>query len=90
MKKMPAAAGQRQVLPRKPAKNVSRSLLIEHLGSEEGWALLSYDGTKLNPPIITAQAFALYIRRHGHGKFIENLEALDNSALQQIALQKSP
>ena len=87
MKKMPVAAGRQQ--SRRPAAEV-KPLLIEHLGEEEGWALLSYSGSKINPPIITAQAFALYIRRKGHGKFIENLDALGNPELQKIALQKVP
>ncbi|GAA3953880.1 hypothetical protein [Hymenobacter algoricola] len=85
MKKMPTAAGAAPGR-RKPRPGTAGQLLLEHLGDEEGWAVLS-GGQQLNPRILTAAALALYLSRNKLAARISNLDVLP-VALQLVARRK--
>jgi hypothetical protein len=84
-KKMPAAAGAAPAR-RRPGPDTVGPLLLEHLGEEEGWAVLS-GGHQLNPRILTAAALALYLSRNKLAARITNLDELPPE-LQVVAKRK--
>lgn len=59
-------------------------LLLEHLSEEEGWAVLTAQGRKVNSYIRTAAALAFYLSREKLTARITNLDELPPT-LQAVA-----